>query len=96
MRLTATLLAVTLLAPLPALAQDDMACRERIDQFEGRLPELGAQADQQAGVSEEHLEGAAAALDAARLADETGEEDTCRTLVQAARAMLDRGGFQPE
>lgn len=93
MRLSASAFAAAVLAPAAALAQPaEPVCQNMIDQVARMIPNLGEtpNAAEKLNVSEEQLEAALAALDAARLVKDT-DTGGCLTMVNAARTVLARG-----
>lgn len=92
MRLAAPALTAALLAPAAALAQPPQVCQTMISQVAQTIPDQTDTSDaaEQLNVSEEQLEAALAALDAARIVKDT-DTGGCLTMVNAARTVLARG-----
>ncbi|EKV31762.1 hypothetical protein C882_3513 [Caenispirillum salinarum AK4] len=89
--------AIVIAAAGTASAQGNPTCDQQITWISQAIPNIShTDASARLNISEEHLEGALSALDAARLANQAGESETCMTLANAAEGMLTRGGWSPD
>jgi len=75
-----------------------LTCQERIEQIAAEIPDAEKipESARTMEMSEQHLRGVLAALDAARIADEMGENQHCNQLVNAAMGMLSAGGYSTD
>lgn len=89
--------AALLAGPAAAAESTNIGCKDRIQQVASRIPAKKdrPQAADRMNISEQHILGALAALDAARIARGVDETEQCRTLVSAAEGLLSAGGWSP-